>query len=240
MTRYDSGLPVPAAFEPQDLTGTLGEAVSRAGLRQLRLAETEKYAHVTFFFSGGREELFPGEDRILVSSPKVSTYDLQPEMSAPEVSREAVRALREGAHDLIVMNYANCDMVGHTGDYGATMRAVHAVDQGLGTVVVALLERGGAALVVADHGNAEEMWDEQGQSPHTAHTRNPVPSLLIAPGLPVGLRLRRGILADVAPTLLELLGLPVPSEMEGRSLIELAGRPDRSRATRGPGKEDQG
>lgn len=219
MTRYDASLPVPAAFTPLELSRTLGEVVSANGLMQLRLAETEKYAHVTFFFSGGREEPFPGEERVLVPSPKVATYDLQPEMSAPEVSRQAVAAVESGRFDLIVINYANGDMVGHTGDHASAVKAAEAVDRGLGIVVPAVLSSGGAAIIVADHGNAEEMRDHAGNCSHTAHTCNPVPMLLIAGGLPSGAGLRPGILADVAPTVLQLMGIEQPSEMTGRSLV---------------------
>jgi 2,3-bisphosphoglycerate-independent phosphoglycerate mutase len=221
MTCYDAALGVPVVLEPLHLRNTLGEVASVAGLRQLRLAETEKYAHVTFFFSGGREQPYPGEDRILVPSPRVATYDLKPEMSAPEVSARAVGALASGDYGLIVMNYANGDMVGHTGLYGAALKAVQAVDRGLGTVVQAATSapRNGAVLVVADHGNAEEMYDLAGRCPHTAHTTNRVPALLIAPGLQAGSALRDGILADVALTVLDLLGLPAPPEMTGRSLL---------------------
>jgi 2,3-bisphosphoglycerate-independent phosphoglycerate mutase len=219
MTRYDASLEVPAAFAPIELNNTLGEVVARHGLRQLRLAETEKYAHVTFFFSGGREEPFPGEERILVPSPKVATYDLQPEMSAPEVSRQAVEAVQSGRFDLIVMNYANGDMVGHTGHHGAAVIAAEAVDRGVGEVVASVLAGGGAAMIVADHGNAEEMQDREGSCPHTAHTCNPVPVIVVAGGLPPGARLRSGVLADVAPTILELMAVRQPPEMTGRSLI---------------------
>lgn len=219
MTEYGEGFSVPSVLRRQELRSTLGEVVSAAGLRQLRLAETEKYAHVTFFLSGGREDPHPGEDRILIPSPKVATYDLKPEMSAPEVTAAAVQALKDGGYDLIVMNYANCDMVGHTGSYSAAVRAVEAVDRGLGEVVGTALGRGGAALIVADHGNAEEMYDRAGKCPHTAHTTNPVPALLAAEGLPPGTCLRDGILADVAPTVLELIGFDRPGEMTGRSLI---------------------
>ncbi len=219
LTRYDEALHAPAAFEPVLLVNTFGEVVSRAGLRQLRLAETEKYAHVTFFFSGGREEPFPGEDRILVPSPKVATYDLQPEMSAPEITRRAVEAIGSGGYDVVVMNYANCDMVGHTGDFAAAVKAVETVDGLLPAVVGAAAAHGGAVLIVSDHGNAEEMYDEEKACPHTAHTTNHVPAVLVAPGLRPGTGLRPGILADVAPTLLHLLGLAAPPEMTGRTLI---------------------
>lgn len=223
MTRYEENLPVPAAFGPVELANTVGEVVAARGLRQLRLAETEKYAHVTFFFSGGREEPFAGEERVLVPSPKVATYDLQPEMAAPEISRRAVSAVESGRFALIVMNYANGDMVGHTGNHAAAVRAAEAVDRGLGQVVPAVLAQGGAALIVADHGNAEEMRDLAGGGPHTAHTCNPVPALLLAGNLPHGVRLRPGILADVAPTVLQLMGIEQPPEMTGCSLIVYRG-----------------
>lgn len=219
MTQYDARYSLPVAFAPLPMNNTLGEVVSGAGLRQLRLAETEKYAHVTFFFSGGREEPFAGEDRILVPSPKVATYDLQPEMSAPAVTSQALEAIQAGKYDLVVMNYANGDMVGHTGDFDAAVRAVEVVDDAVGQVVNAVRARNGAVLIVSDHGNCEEMYDQAQACPHTAHTNNPVPAILCAPGLPAGTALRPGILADVAPTLLQLLGLPVPPEMQGRSLI---------------------
>jgi len=221
MTRYDAGLDAPAVFPSQDLVNTLGEVVAGAGRRQLRLAETEKYAHVTFFFSGGREEPFAGEDRILVPSPDVATYDHQPEMSASEVTAKALGAIQSERYDLLVINYANCDMVGHSGDYHAAVQAVTAVDTALGPVVEALLAAGGAALIVADHGNAETMTDCRDGTPYTAHTSNPVPSLLVAAGLPGPARLRPGILADVAPTVLQLMGLSQPPEMDGRSLLLL-------------------
>ncbi len=224
MTEYSAALNpfIETMFAPVALTNVTGELVARAGLRQLRIAETEKYAHVTFFFNGGEERQLPGEARILVPSPKIATYDLQPEMSAYEVTDKLVAAIESDAYDLIVVNYANTDMVGHTGDFEAARRAVEAVDACLGRVAEAVVERGGALLITADHGNAEMMLDPETGQPHTAHTTNPVPVMLIGAGgpgrnAPVGLR--DGKLADVAPTLLELLGLPQPSEMTGRSLI---------------------
>lgn len=223
MTRYYPALPCPVVFAPLDLRDTLGEVVSRAGLRQLRLAETEKYAHVTHFFSGGREEPFAGEERLLIPSPKVPTYDQQPEMSAPQVAAAAERAVAGRTHDLLVINFANGDMVGHTGDYRAALAAVAAVDAALGQVVDAVLAVGGAALVVADHGNAEQMFDRSLGLPHTAHTGNPVPALLVARGLPPGLVLRPGVLGDVAPTVLDLMGISVPPAMTGRSLLDPEG-----------------
>ncbi|MBX6377112.1 MAG: 2,3-bisphosphoglycerate-independent phosphoglycerate mutase [Clostridia bacterium] len=220
MTRYDETLDVPVAFPPQDLRRTMGEVVSEAGLTQLRIAETEKYAHVTYFFNGGREEVFPGEERILVPSPRVATYDLQPEMSAPEVTERLLERLGAagGPPRFVVLNYANPDMVGHTGVLEAAIAAVETVDRCLGRVIEALLSLRGAALVLADHGNAETMIDPETGGPHTAHTLNPVPCVLVAAD-GVRRRLRPGILADAAPTLLELLGLPAPPEMTGRSLV---------------------
>ncbi|MBX6350738.1 MAG: 2,3-bisphosphoglycerate-independent phosphoglycerate mutase [Clostridia bacterium] len=209
-------------FPPPPLVRTLGEVVSEAGLCQLRAAETEKYAHVTYFLNGGREAPFPGEDRILVPSPPVATYDLQPEMSAPEVARQVVARMAATRYDLVVVNFANPDMVGHTGVLEAAVRAVEAADAGLGTVLAEVRREGGAALVLADHGNAEVMLDPETGGPWTAHTTNRVPAVLVAPGLPPGTRLREGgNLGDVAPTLLQLLGLPQPPEMTGRSLLLL-------------------
>jgi len=205
-------------FPPETLTGILGEVVSAAGLTQLRLAETEKYAHVTFFFNGGRELVFPGEERILVPSPKVATYDLKPEMSAVGVADRAVEAIESGRFDLIVINFANGDMVGHTGILDAAIHAVETVDACLGRLESAILAAGGTLLVTADHGNAEQMTDPVTGQPHTAHTTGPVPVVLVAP--PAGTKgLADGRLADVAPTLLALLGQPRPPEMTGQSLL---------------------
>ncbi|MEW6307697.1 MAG: 2,3-bisphosphoglycerate-independent phosphoglycerate mutase [Bacillota bacterium] len=216
MTQYDASFPLPAAFPPLGaIPMTLGEAVSRAGLRQLRVAETEKYAHVTYFFNGGREQPYPGEDRVLIPSPRVSTYDLQPEMSAPAVTAALAGAIRSGEYGFILANYANPDMVGHTGDFAAAVRAMEAVDRCLGTITLELGRSGQAALILSDHGNVEEMKDAQGK-PLTAHSLNPVPCLLLNGG---GRRLRDGILADVAPTVLELMGLPRPPGMTGQSLL---------------------
>ena len=204
-------------FPKQDIVNTLGEWVAKQGLRQFRLAETEKYPHVTFFLNGGREAPFAGEDRFMPQSPKVATYDLQPEMSAPEVSDRFVQAIEAG-YDLIVVNYANPDMVGHTGSLPAAIRAVEAVDAGLARAVAALERAGGAMVVCADHGNCEVMVDPVTGGPHTAHTLNPVPVILV--GGPAGARLRDGgRLSDLAPTLLALMGLPQPPEMTGKSLI---------------------
>lgn len=217
MTQYDVNIKAPYAFPPQDLKNTLGEYVSSLGLKQLRIAETEKYAHVTFFFNGGVEEPFPGEDRKLIPSPKVATYDLQPQMSAPEVTEEVVERINSGKYDLIVLNYANCDMVGHTGIMEAAIKAVEAVDTGLGKVLEAIKQQNGQAIITADHGNVEEMIDPVTNEPHTAHTTNLVPIWLF--NADPDLRIASGILADIAPTLLELLGLEIPPEMTGRSLL---------------------
>jgi len=206
-----------AVFPKRKLANTLGEWVSRHGLRQFRLAETEKYPHVTFFLNGGKETPEPGEDRFMPPSPKVATYDLKPEMSAPEVTRKLVEVIG-GGYDLIVVNYANPDMVGHTGNLAAATTAVEAVDRGLGEALAALAAAGGAMIVTADHGNCETMVDPVTGGPHTAHTTSPVPVILV--GGPSGARLRPGRLADLAPTILDLMGLPVPDEMTGRSLIE--------------------
>ena len=203
-------------FPKQDIVNTIGEWVAKHGLRQFRLAETEKYPHVTFFLNGGRETVFEGEDRFMPPSPKVATYDLQPEMSAPQVTAKLVEAIEAG-YDLIVVNYANPDMVGHTGDLQAAMRACAAVDQGLGQALEALNAAGGAMIVTADHGNCETMVDPETGGPHTAHTTNLVPVILV--GGPEGAGLRDGRLADLAPTLLELMGLEQPPEMTGKSLI---------------------
>jgi len=205
-------------YPPEDLTETLGEVVAAAGKRQLRIAETEKYAHVTFFFNGGREEVFDGEERILVPSPDVATYDLKPEMSAPEVTDKLVAAIEAGSFDLVVVNYANGDMVGHTGDLAAAMKAVATVDTCVGRLAEAVEKSGGCILLTADHGNAEQMSDEKTGQAHTAHTMNKVPLLLIN-GPARAEALRDGRLADIAPTVLDLMGLPCPAAMTGHSLI---------------------
>ncbi|ABA80116.1 2,3-bisphosphoglycerate-independent phosphoglycerate mutase [Rhodobacter sphaeroides] len=205
------------AYPKPVIRNTLGEWVASHGLRQFRIAETEKYPHVTFFLNGGREAPETGEDRYMANSPKVATYDLQPEMSAPDVSDHLVEAIGAG-YDLIVVNYANPDMVGHTGDLKAAMAAVEEVDRGLGRAVEAVTKAGGAMIVTADHGNCETMVDPETGGPHTAHTTNPVPVILV--NGPAGARLHAGRLADLAPTLLQLMQLPQPEEMTGRSLID--------------------
>jgi 2,3-bisphosphoglycerate-independent phosphoglycerate mutase len=219
MTQYSDDLArrMGALFPPVPLTRILGEVVSAAGRTQLRMAETEKYPHVTYFLNGGEETPYPGEDRIMVPSPKVATYDLQPEMSAPELTDRAVAAIESAHYDLIVMNYANPDMVGHTGVLSAAIGAVETVDHGLGRIALAVQRAGGALLVTADHGNCEMMRDPVTGGPHTAHTTNPVPVLLACGP---GGALRDGRLADLAPTLLALLGIPLPSEMTGASLLD--------------------
>ena len=208
-----------SAYPKRQVANTLGAWVAAQGLRQFRLAETEKYPHVTFFLNGGKESPEPGEDRHMPSSPKVATYDLAPEMASVEVTERLVQAIGEG-YDLIVVNFANPDMVGHTGSLPAAIRACEAVDLGLGRMVAALRDAGGAAVIIADHGNCETMIDPETGGPHTAHTINPVPVIVL--GGPAGARLRNGRLADVAPTVLALMGLPLPPEMTGTSLIETA------------------
>jgi 2,3-bisphosphoglycerate-independent phosphoglycerate mutase len=223
LTEYSTALNafLPALFPAETLTRILGEVVCEAGLSQLRIAETEKYAHVTFFFNGGREQVYPNEDRILVPSPKVATYDLKPEMSAPEVTEKLVEAIDSAKYDVIVVNYANGDMVGHTGILEAAKKAAEAVDAGLGKLEAALKRAGGTMLVTADHGNAEQMTDPDTHQPHTAHTTTPVPLILVNP--PAGVAgIESGRLADVAPTMLALLGLPQPAEMTGHSLLRRA------------------
>lgn len=217
-TEYDATLPnVTVAYPHQKLVNTFGEYISKLGLTQLRIAETEKYAHVTFFFNGGVEEVFPGEDRCLIPSPKVATYDLQPEMSAYQVTEEAVKRIESGAYDVVILNFANCDMVGHTGVYDAACKAVSTVDECVNRVVEATSKMGGVSLITADHGNAERMSDANGE-PFTAHTTNLVPFYIVG----ASVQLRDGRLADIAPTMLDLMGLEKPSEMDGKlSLIHI-------------------
>jgi 2,3-bisphosphoglycerate-independent phosphoglycerate mutase len=217
-TEYEATFGFPIAFPPQAATQYFGEVLEAHGLTNLRLAETEKYAHVTYFFNGGREAPFQGEDQILVPSPKVPTYDLQPEMSAAGVADAFVDSVSNRRHDVIICNFANPDMVGHTGKLDAAIAAITAVDACLGRCIDALLAVGGTALVTADHGNAEQMWDEELNAPHTAHTTNLVPVVLVSPDGMSAPPLRDGSLPDVAPTLLALLGLPQPAEMTGRDL----------------------
>lgn len=218
LTRYAEALTAPCAYAPTRLDNTLGEVISQRGLRQLRVAETEKYAHVTFFFNGGEEKVFPGETRELVPSPDVATYDLAPEMSADAVTDILVDAIENQRYDLIVCNYANGDMVGHTGVLPAAMKAVETLDRSLARVEAALHKVGGQALVTADHGNVEQMTDPATGQPHTAHTCEPVPLVYLGTGSPA-FREGEGTLADIAPTLLALMGLPQPKEMTGQSLL---------------------
>lgn len=227
LTEYDATLPsVHVAYPPQPMEDTLGEVLSACGKTQLRIAETEKYAHVTFFFNGGIEPPLPGEERVLIPSPHVPTYDLQPEMSAPEVTKEAIRRIRSRACDVIVLNLANCDMVGHTGVLPATVQAVETVDRCVGQLVEAVLSEGGCALITSDHGNADRMLDEQGRVV-TAHSTAPVPLILV--GRPDAALAEGGRLCDVAPTLLHAMDLPIPKAMTGRSLIKDARHTGRQR-----------
>ena len=216
MTQYDASMPnVEVAFKPESLKNTLGEYLSVKGLKQLRIAETEKYAHVTFFFNGGVEKVYDGEDRALIPSPKVATYDLQPEMSAYEVTDEVLKRIESDKYDVIILNFANCDMVGHTGYMDAAIKAVETVDECLGKVVDAVTAKGGALLITADHGNADCMIDTDG-GPFTAHTTNPVPLVMIG----YEGTLHNGGLSDLAPTMLTMMGLKIPEEMTGKSLID--------------------
>ncbi len=218
MTQYDASMPnVDVAFKPQTLVNTLGETISKLGLKQLRIAETEKYAHVTFFFNGGVEKVYEGEDRILVASPKVATYDMQPEMSAYEVTDKLLEALDKNIYDVIILNYANCDMVGHTGDMNAAVKAVEAVDESIGKIYDKVMDQNGVILITADHGNAEQMVDPADESVFTAHTTNVVP--LVVAGLG-DIKLETGRLADLAPTMLDIMDLEIPEEMTGKSLIK--------------------
>jgi 2,3-bisphosphoglycerate-independent phosphoglycerate mutase len=216
LTEYHQEFDYPIAYPSENVANSIGEVVANLGMKQLRLAETEKYAHVTFFLNGGRDAPFEGEDRILVPSPKVKTYDMQPEMSAPEVTEHLVKAITGGQYDLIICNYANCDMVGHTGKLDAAIKAVETIDGALSEIVAALKLVGGQMLLTADHGNIEQMTDEQTGQAHTAHTMNLVPLVHVGGTNPL---LAGGNLADLAPTMLAILGVPQPQEMTGRSLI---------------------
>ncbi|KJS14496.1 MAG: phosphoglyceromutase [Peptococcaceae bacterium BRH_c4b] len=217
MTQYDKTIETPVAFRPHNIINTLGEVLASKNIKQLRLAETEKYAHVTFFFNGGVEPPNPGEDRILVPSPKVPTYDLKPEMSALEVTSTLLEQLGQDKYKVIIMNYSNPDMVGHTGNFEAAVKAIETVDHCLGTVAEAVLSKEGVVIITADHGNAEQMKDEHGQ-PFTAHTTDPVPFILVGKEY-TGIKLRPGRLEDIAPTMLNLLGIKKPAQMTGESLI---------------------
>ena len=215
-TEYDATMPnVTVAFPKQKLTNIFGEYISNLGLTQLRIAETEKYAHVTFFFNGGVEQTFPGEDRVLIPSPSVPTYDLKPDMSAKEVTDACVERIESGNYDVIILNFANCDMVGHTGVYEAARLAVETVDECVNRVVEATSKMGGISLITADHGNADRMLEDDGVTPYTAHTTNPVPFYIVG----ADVKLRDGKLADIAPTMLDLMGLEKPKEMDGETLI---------------------
>jgi 2,3-bisphosphoglycerate-independent phosphoglycerate mutase len=220
LTEYDANFQVPTVFAPEKLTHILGEYLSELGLTQLRIAETEKYAHVTFFFNGGREEPYAGEDRILVPSAKVETYDIKPEMSAPELTARLVEAIRQQKYAAIICNFANPDMVGHTGNFAATVKAIEVIDTCLKKITGALQQVGGEALITADHGNAEMMFDEETGQPHTAHTRELVPLLYV--GRKASATQAKGILSDIAPTMLYLMGLKQPPEMSGNVLFHLS------------------
>ncbi|HAM69104.1 MAG TPA: 2,3-bisphosphoglycerate-independent phosphoglycerate mutase [Ruminococcus sp.] len=217
MAQYDATMPnVSVAFPPEELTMTLGEVLAKAGKTQLRIAETQKYAHVTFFFNGGEEKQFEGEERILIKSPDVETFDMKPEMSAYEVTEAVLKEIAADKFDAIILNYANCDMVGHTGVFDAAVQAVEAVDDCIGQVTEAILAKGGKVIITADHGNADKMMEDDG-SPFTAHTTNPVPAIII--GSDAKKVREGGVLADLAPTMLQLMGIPQPKEMTGRTLI---------------------
>lgn len=217
-TNYAKDLLTDSVFPPLSLTNTLGEIIAENHLNQLRIAETEKYPHVTFFFNGGSEQVFPHEDRILIPSPKVATYDLQPEMSAPELTNQLISAINENHYDLIICNYANADMVGHSGNFEATVKAIECLDHCMSQVWKAIQKAGGVLLITADHGNAEEMFDDKTQQPHTAHTSDPVPLLLV--GSNWTFNTDKGSLIDIAPTILAILSIPKPSEMTGKCLLD--------------------
>ena len=218
MAQYDAQMPnVTVAYPPEQLTMTFGEYVSKLGMTQLRIAETQKYAHVTFFFNGGEECQFEGEDRILIKSPDVATFDMKPEMSAPEVCEAVCKAIDEDKYDVIILNYANCDMVGHTGMMDAAIKAVEAVDTCVGKMVDKILEKGGKAIITADHGNADCLVDPETDDMFTAHTTNPVPMIVIGEG---DVKVKDGKLCDLCPTMLDMMGVAKPAEMTGESLIE--------------------
>jgi 2,3-bisphosphoglycerate-independent phosphoglycerate mutase len=218
LTEYNEQFHIPVAFPPERLRNTLGEYIAKLGLHQLRIAETEKYAHVTFFFNGGAEQPYPGEDRILVPSPNVATYDLKPEMSAPEVTDKLVAAIESGRYDAIICNYANPDMVGHTGSFAAAVKAIEAIDRCLGRLVEAARKTGSELIITADHGNAEQMRDDATRQAHTAHTLNPAPFIYV--GRPAEAVRATGNLADIAPTMLYIMGIDKPAEMNGQPLIK--------------------
>lgn len=219
LAEYDVRFPTPVAFPPQLLNKLFAECISQAGLKQLRIAETEKYAHVTFFFNGGIEKPFPGEDRILIPSPKVATYNLKPEMSAYELTETLVNKIENNQYDVIICNFANADMVGHSGDFPATVRAIEALDECLGKVISAVQKVGGELLITADHGNAEKMYDNENNQAHTAHTTDPVPFIYM--GRNAQIIVKNGKLSDIAPTMLYLLNISQPAEMTGNSLLKL-------------------
>lgn len=219
MTEYDVTIQAPVAFPPQNLENTLGEVLAQYHEKQLRIAETEKYAHVTFFFNGGVEDPCPGEERCLIPSPKVATYNLKPEMSAPGITKELLKRLNSETYDFIILNFANSDMVGHTGEFEASVKAIEAVDESIGKIVPEILKLGGTVLITADHGNAESKIDPASGQPLTAHTTNPVPFILVDDRLKDRNLREDGALCDVAPTVLELLEIPKPEEMTGRSLV---------------------
>ena len=220
MTQYDAEMPnVHVAFKPETLVNTMGEIISKHGLKQLRIAETQKYAHVTFFFNGGEEKVYPGEDRVLIDSPKISTFDLKPEMSAYEVCDAACERVLSDKYDVVILNYANCDMVGHTGVFDAAVKAVETVDECVGKLADATLKMNGVILITADHGNADKMYEDDG-SPFTAHTTNPVPLIVAGYGNDFKLKAHGGKLCDLSPTMLDIMGIEKPKEMTGESLIE--------------------
>ena len=219
LAEYDPRFNLAVAYPPELLDNILSEYLSRLHIKQLRIAETEKYAHVTFFFNGGIEAPFPGEDRILIPSPKVATYDLQPEMSAPELTERLIQEIKSGQYDVIICNFANPDMVGHTGNFDATVKAIEVIDVCIGKIITTIKEVGGELLITADHGNAELLFDKKTHQPHTAHTSNLVPFVYL--GRKANIIINNGKLSDIAPTLLYLMGLPKPPEMTGRSLLEL-------------------